>query len=410
MGRPRPGRGLDPPRRGASAGVGSPARADRATRRPLARRARRLLPARDPAEPPARLPPRADAARASQPAPGLGPRRPAAGAARHRARDAPLALRPAAPRRERASRPARGGATRARPLEPPDAVGDPLHRRGPPARPDVGRLRGELGPHGGQGRDLGRPRALRRPERANARRPRPVPRRPGGAHRRHRLAAGGRLPRAAATRGVRRRSAQLRPRSGPSARAGDRQHPDQHAVRVPFLRTARRLVVGVGSGRALLAALPPAPAGRRVAGAVRRGARSAGSGRPGAEPHRHRRARDAAAARRRRRLERRHRPARRARQRPARGLRALRRGRAGRRVVGREERDRRALPRRGEPPARSTRHGRSTRSSPASSGAWRDPRELEAAAARRHRDRRRAGRRAERGAGRRRDPRRGSTG
>ena len=112
--------------------------------------------------------------------------------------------------------PARGGATCARPLEPPDAVGDALHRRGPPARPDDGRLRRELGPHGRQGRDLARPRALRRAERAHARRPRPLPRRPGRADRRHGLAAGRRLPRAATARGVRRAPPQLRPRSRPA--------------------------------------------------------------------------------------------------------------------------------------------------------------------------------------------------
>ena len=72
-----------------------------------------------------------------------------------------------------------------------------------------------------------------------------------------------------------------------------------------------------------------------------------GVGGAGAEPHRHRRARDAAAARRRRRLERGHRAPRCARQRSAGGLRPLRRGRPAGRVVGGEERHRRALPRRG---------------------------------------------------------------
>ena len=110
----------------------------------------------------------------------------------------------AATSRARSVRRLEDGAARGRPLEPPDAVRDAVHRARPPARPDDRRLRRELGPHRREGRDLERARRLRRPERADARRPRPLPRRPARADRRDRLAAGRRLPRAAAARGVRR--------------------------------------------------------------------------------------------------------------------------------------------------------------------------------------------------------------
>ena len=131
----------------------------RAPRRSLARRADRLLPARDPPQPAPRLPPRADAARAT--ATTCSTRR---GSGRCRVRpadragDAPLALLAAAPRRERAPAAARGRAARRRPLEPADAVGDAVHRARPPARPDDRRLRRELGPHRREGRDLERAR------------------------------------------------------------------------------------------------------------------------------------------------------------------------------------------------------------------------------------------------------------
>ena len=341
-----PGRGRRIPRRRPLPGAGGAARAGSPPCRPLARRADRLLPARDPPQPAARVPPRAHGARPPQLPARLLPYRSAAGAAEDRGRHARVALLSSTPRLERPPPATRARAARDRALERPDAVRDAADRARAASRPDRRGLRRELGSHRGQRRDLERPRPLCRPERGDAGGSRPLPRRGGAADRRDRLAAGRRVPPSAAPRGVRRASRRLRARRVKAGRRRDGQHTDEHAVRGSVLRAPGVVVGRERRGPALLAALPAAPARPRLAGALRCGARQTRRGRAGAELHRPRGAGDGPPARRRRRLERRDDPARRPGQRPAGGLRPLRRGRTAGRVVGAQERGRRALPRR----------------------------------------------------------------
>ena len=200
---------------------------------------------------------------------------------------------------------------------------------GPPARPADRRVRRELGPHRRQGRDLDRGSTATSSRTSGC----ATTSSATTASRASRiavtgLAAGGRLPRAATARGVRRAS-RAATGSIPTRPLvlGDGQHADEHAVRRRVLRAARR-AGGRESGAAARFSLlfRPHPRDARVARALRGRARPAGSGGAGAELHRPRGTRDAPAARGRRRRQRRHGAARRARQRPARRLRALRRG------------------------------------------------------------------------------------
>ena len=215
-----------PPRGASRAGRAADRRPVRARRRALPRepvgvgergsgavdlaldRQRRALPARDPAQPPARLPPRADEAGAPELAsstPRATGRCPASEPLERAMRGWFFSTRRHVPTRApRAD--ARRLLARSSLANVQSASGGALPRRRSAARPPDGRLRRELGPHGRQGRPLAAPRALRRAERRDARRPRPLPRHRPGARRRHRLAADRRLPPAALARRRTRRS------------------------------------------------------------------------------------------------------------------------------------------------------------------------------------------------------------
>ena len=173
---------------------------------------------------------RADAPGAPQLAARLRPRRPAAariarssgrwsaGTSRPR-RYVPSALVATAAR----------GAAGARAQQRADAVGGAVPRRRPAARAPARRLRRELGPHGRQGRDLAAARPLRRPERADAGRPRPLPRHRRRAGRRHGWPQTDvfHAPRPRAEYEALLRGYGLDP--GQPARARDGQHADEHA-------------------------------------------------------------------------------------------------------------------------------------------------------------------------------------
>ena len=79
------------------------------------------------------------------------------------------------------------------------------------------------------------------------------------------LAAGGRLPRAATARGLRRAPPGLRARPGASGRHGDGEHADEHALRGRVLRAARRVVGESGASERFSLLFRPAPARPRVA-------------------------------------------------------------------------------------------------------------------------------------------------
>ncbi len=237
------------------------------------------------------------------------------------------------------------GVRRARALERPAARGRPVPRRRAAARPPDRRARGELGPHRRQGRHRAVLRRVRRPERGDARRPRPLPRRSAASAS---SSPAGRRP--TSTRGsVRARSTRASSRSF----GLDPTRPlvvvmGNTPTNTPYEdRFVERMVEwwkGVGR-RPSVAPLPAASARPGVARAISRRARDGGRRRAGGELHRLRGARDAAPALRLRRRERGDDPARRARQRPALRLRPLRRGRSAGRELRDQERHRRALPR-----------------------------------------------------------------
>ena len=181
----------------------------------VARPADRLSPARDQAELPARVPPGADGGGTPQLDARLGPRGPAAALELARARHGELALQSSPACAGAVARRAAPRLLGARPEQRPAAGRGAVPRRRPATLPAGGRVRRELGSHGRQGSHLSPLRPVRRPERRHARRPRALPRNRRRAHRSHRLAADGRLPRAALARGVRRPPPPLRPRSRP---------------------------------------------------------------------------------------------------------------------------------------------------------------------------------------------------
>ena len=168
-------------------------------------------------------------------------------AAADRARDAPLALLAAALRRERAPPPARGRAARGRPLEPPDAVGDAVHRAraagsGLTSVGYVASWDHTVG-KGVISNELDRYVVQNERMRDDLVRYHDVER--------ERIVVTGwpqadvfheRRPRD----GVRRAPPRLRARPGAAARPRDGEHADEHAVRGPLLRAARRLVARVG--------------------------------------------------------------------------------------------------------------------------------------------------------------------
>ena len=304
-----------------------------APRRPLARRADRLLSALIRAQPAARLPPRAHAPRPPELVSRLLARRAAAGLAAARPRDDALALRP------RALRASARSVERLRRERPAIVLANVQMQSVVPfivaraaSRAAGRRLRRELGSHRRQGRDLA-PDSTATSSRTIAMREDLV-RYHGvdaGADRRHRLAADRRVPPPAATRGVRRARARLGLDPARPVVARDGQHADERAVRGAVRRAPGLLVGRERRG----------PRASRCSSArTRATATGASASRPAL-------ARAGAAVQepsftdletlamllqhaRRRRLERRDDPARRAGQRPAGGLRPLRRGRAGR--------------------------------------------------------------------------------
>ncbi len=182
------------------------ARAGGSAHRPRAGQERRLLPALGPAQPATRLQPRAHAPRSSEPLPRLVAHRPAAFVRAPRPPRARVALLSAAVRLEDARAPHARELLLRRGRQRPEPLGGSVPRCGPAARHPGRGLRRELGPHRRQGDRLPARGALRRPERRDAERPRAVPRSRSRARDRHRLAADGRLPRPAASFGIRRRS------------------------------------------------------------------------------------------------------------------------------------------------------------------------------------------------------------
>ena len=144
-----------------------------------------------------------------------------------------------------------------------DAGGRSVHRRGAAARPPARRLRRELGPHGGQGRDLAAPRPLRRAERRHARRSRPLPRHRSRTRDRDGLAADGRLPRGPSAQRVRVGGAPVRAGSRAAGGPRDGKHADERAVRGTFRRAPRRLARP--DARRATAALPSPSARPRMA-------------------------------------------------------------------------------------------------------------------------------------------------
>ena len=199
--------------RGRSHHRGRPSRPCPRARRRHARPAARLPPARDPPEPPARLPRRADAAGPSELDARHESRQPPPASAPGRACDGAVVLQPPTPRS-----PAVARGDEARLLGPP-ALERAAHERGAvphgcAAAAAAGRgARRELGPHRRQGRHLAALRPLRRPEPRDGGRPAPLPRHRAGAGSRHRLAADRPVPPHQAARRVRRAAAPLRARS-----------------------------------------------------------------------------------------------------------------------------------------------------------------------------------------------------
>ena len=200
MGRPGAGARRAAPETSSRAADGLPDRALRARRR-VARPAARLPPARDPPEPPPRLPFRADAA---------GPPELDAG---HRVATAALPHRPAvdramerwffSPRRHVPRAAARDDAARLlgpRALERAARERGAVSHGGAAAAAAGGRARRELGPHRREGRHLAALRPLRRPEPRDGGRPAPLPRDRAGARARHRVAADRSVPPLAAAR------------------------------------------------------------------------------------------------------------------------------------------------------------------------------------------------------------------
>ena len=230
-----PGRRLSGPRRG-SGGLGPAAArpprvrrgahcarwaprpsagADRRSARPHAR----VPPARDPSELPARLPCRANAGRAPELDARHRPRRPTATLASCRARHGAVVLQRAAACPVGASRDHAAGLFRPRALERAARERGAVPRRCASPAATGGCARGQLGPHGRQGRDLAVLRPVRRAEPRHGGGPAPLPRDRVRAHPRHRLAADGSPPSSSAARSLRGAPGAVRARPGPPPRA-----------------------------------------------------------------------------------------------------------------------------------------------------------------------------------------------